>query len=122
MTSSVYSDELLLAQLRLPARLVSDAIKNTGCPYSGKYSPAAQACWRCSINRECRWLERAGRATQSEQTGMLEISLLYAARLVYRQLIDDKHHMDSCLCERCSWLRSVRQHQDDMKRRDFESA
>lgn len=121
MTSSGYSDGQLIAQLELPVRIVSRAIENTGCPYSGKHRPAEQHCWKCRLNRECRWLDRAGRAMLSVQTDVLETSLLYAASLVYRQLNEEKHHMDSCLCDRCSWLRSVRQHQDGIVQRHSDS-
>lgn len=110
MTTPEYSDKKLIAFHNLPFALVADEIEDRDCPYHGKYSSQEQHCWRCDISRECRWLNRIETGIETMQTGPLQISLSYAVKLVHRQLKQEKHYVDSCLCERCMWLRGVRKH------------
>ena len=113
MTNTENSDEKLIALHNFPCSLVAGAIESRGCPYHGKYSSQEQCCWGCDLSRECRWLNRTEKGIETMQTDSLEASLSYAIGFVYRQLKQEKHYIDSCLCKRCMWLRGAGGHQQN---------
>jgi len=107
MTGHEYSDEQLIALLDLPVSLAARVVANRDCIYGGKYSAQQQRCWKCALSRDCRWLNRVETGIETMQTATLKVVLAYAVGLVCRQLRDKNHHIESCLCAQCVWLREV---------------
>ena len=99
----------LLEFIELPKRLLLSEINGKNCIHNADFNLLDQECWGCDIGPEClhlldKFKEPKVNNNENKLKTALEISINYIEKITCNQ----KHKLNACTCETCTWLREAR--------------